>query len=171
MRRSDLALLLVDADPQANATLVLLEGRAAELPTLRHVLLNEAEAALAIRPTHVERLALIPADAQLADANLALAGELGRERRLRMAMEGVARDYDFVLIDTSPQRSLVNVNALNYAAELLVPLDPGLFSLAGLDTAWIAAGWARTDPVRHQTSRERPSEGYQRDPRHDPRVK
>ncbi len=125
-------VLLIDADPQGNASLVLLEGHPAEPPTLYHVLLNEAEAEDAIRPTHVPGLDILPADAQLADANLALAGELGRERRLRLAMEGFESAYDFVILDTSPARSLLNVNVLNYVGEVLVPLDPGLFSLSGL---------------------------------------
>ena len=127
-----LRVLLIDADPQGNASLVLLQGQPADPPTLHHVLLNEADAADAVRATSVERLDILPADASLADANLALAGELGRERRLRLAMKDVEEDYDFVVVDTSPTRSLLNVNVLNYVDEVLVPLDPGLFSLSGL---------------------------------------
>jgi chromosome partitioning protein len=124
--------LLVDVDPQANASLVLTEGRGAAPPTLGAVLLGEAEAADAIRPTAVEGLDLLPADVSLADANLALADQIGRERRLRVALEAVEGGYDFVLLDTSPQRSLLTVNALCYIAEAIVPVDPGLFAVAGL---------------------------------------
>jgi chromosome partitioning protein len=124
--------LLVDVDPQANASLVLTEGRGAGPPTLAAVLLDQAEAIDAIRPTAVAGLELLPADVSLADAGLALADQIGRERRLRVALEEVEGRYDFVLLDTSPQRSLLTVNALCYIAEAIVPVDPGLFALAGL---------------------------------------
>ena len=124
--------LLVDVDPQANASLVLTEGRGAEPPTLAAVLLGEATAAAAIRPTAVPGLDLLPADVSLADAGLALADQIGRERRLRVALEEVEGRYDFVILDTSPQRSLLTVNALCYVAEAIVPVDPGLFAVAGL---------------------------------------
>ena len=71
-------VLLVDADPQANATMVLLEGRPAKAPTLAHVLIDQTDAADAIRPTRTEGLDVLPSDTLLADANVALASELGR---------------------------------------------------------------------------------------------
>ena len=76
-------------------------------------------------------LNILPADAKLADAALLLADQFGRERRLRAALGGID-DYDLVVIDAAPQMSLVTVNVLNYAGELLVPvrrrplLDHGL---------------------------------------------
>lgn len=124
--------LVIDADPQGNAGLVLLGGRPVTSPTLHQVLVDEVEADEAIRPTGTPGLDILPADASLADANLELAGELGRERRLRVAMEGVEDRYDFVVIDTSPARSLLTVNVMCYVREILVPVDPGLFSLSGL---------------------------------------
>ena len=127
-------VLLVDADPQANATMVLLEGRPAEAPTLAHVLIDQTDAADAIRPTRTEGLDVLPSDTLLADANVALASELGRERRLKRALEGLDAGYDFVVIDTSPQRTLINVNVLNYVGEVLCPVDPGIFALSGLGT-------------------------------------
>ena len=81
-------VLLVDADPQANATMVLLEGRPAEAPTLAHVLIDQTDAADAIRPTRTEGLDVLPSDTLLADANVALASELGRERRLKLRSRG-----------------------------------------------------------------------------------
>ncbi len=127
-------VLLVDADPQANASLVLTEGRVGESPTLFHVLTNEADAADAIRPTRTPGLDLMPSETLLADANVSLASELGRERRLLLAMRDVESAYDFVVIDTGPARSLLNVNVLNYVAEVWCPVDPGVFSIAGLGT-------------------------------------
>lgn len=125
-------VLAIDADPQGNLGMVLLKGEPADGATLAEVLLNQADALEAIRPSGVGELDILPAGAALADASLALAPEWGRERRLRVAMEPVERDYDFIIVDTSPAQSLVNVNVLNWAAEILVPVDPGLFSLSGL---------------------------------------
>ena len=68
----------------------------------------------------------------LADANVTLAGEMGRERRLRVAMEGAGGAYDFVLVDTAPTRSLLTTNVLNFVEEVLVPIAPGLFGVLGL---------------------------------------
>jgi chromosome partitioning protein len=125
-------VLVIDADPQANTTMVLMRGEPVTAPTLYHVLVEQLDAAEAIRPTATEGLDLIPAETLLADANVALAPELGRERRLRLAMADVEASYDYAIVDTSPQRSLINVNVLNYATEVLCPVDPGVFSLAGL---------------------------------------
>jgi chromosome partitioning protein len=124
-------VLLVDADPQANATMTMLDGAAPAGPTLGDVLLDDARAGDAIRQSRVGRVDILPADARLADAALLLSDQLGRERRLRAALAG-QDGYDFVLIDSAPQMSLVTVNVLNYAAELLVPVDAGLYSIAGL---------------------------------------
>jgi chromosome partitioning protein len=142
-------VLLVDVDPQANSTLVLQQGGIAAPPTLADVLLGRADADAAIRPTRYEGLDLLPADVTLADANLVLAHELGRERRLRAALGAVEAAYDFVLLDTSPQRSLLNVNVLNYVQEVLVPVDPGLFSLSGLGQLQAAVA----EVVRHLDNR------------------
>ena len=76
----------IDADPQANASLTLLDGATVEEPTLSQVLLDQAEAIEAIRPSRVKRVDILPADARLADAALLLAEQLGRERRLRSAL-------------------------------------------------------------------------------------
>jgi chromosome partitioning protein len=128
----DRRILLIDGDPQANATMTMLDGQPAEDPTLGHVLLDQADAAEAIRPTRVGGVDIIPADAKLADAALMLGDQLGRERRLRGGMRRVKDDYDLVVIDAAPQLNLVTINILNYAGELLVPVDAGLYSVAGL---------------------------------------
>jgi chromosome partitioning protein len=132
LAKSGLRTLCLDCDPQGNATMVLLGGREPEGPTLFHVLTDDTDAGGTVIPTTTPGLDLIPSDARMADANSILAGEVGRERRLRLAMRGVDEAYDFVIVDTSPQRSVINANVLNYVAEVLAPVDPGIFSLAGL---------------------------------------
>lgn len=125
-------VLLIDADPQANASLTLLDGSAAEEPTLGHVLLDQAEIGEAIRPSRVKRVDILPADARLADAALLLAEQLGRERRLRSALKSVEDHYDLVVVDAAPQLNLVTINVLNTVGELIVPVDAGLYSIVGL---------------------------------------
>src|SRR4051794_36118341 len=124
--------LLIDADPQGNASAVLLGGREPEGPNLFHVLTDSAGAGDAIHTTAWDRLDVIPADSRLADANVSLAAVVGRERRLQLAMRDVEGDYEFVVIDTSPQRTLVNTNVLNYVREVMCTVEPGVFSLTGL---------------------------------------
>jgi chromosome partitioning protein len=125
-------VLLVDTDPQANAGLVLLEGHPPSPPTLAAVLLDAADATEAIRPTRTPGLDILPADVSLADAGLALASLIGRESRLRTALAEVEDRYDFIIVDTSPTRSLLTINALVFVREVFIPVEPGLFSLAGV---------------------------------------
>jgi chromosome partitioning protein len=125
-------VLAIDADPQANLSMTLLDGASADPPTLAHVLLDRAGAGEAIRPTRIGGLDVLPSDAQLADAALLLADQMGRERRLRLALAEVSGRYDFVVVDSAPQMSLVAVNVLNAVGELVVPVDAGVYSVAGL---------------------------------------
>ncbi len=125
-------ILLVDNDPQANASMIMLDGQVPDLPTLTEVLMDEAAAVEAIRPTRVGGLDILPADSRLADCTVNLADELGRERRLRVALRSVEKSYAFCVVDAPPQLSLLAVNILQAVSEVLVPIDPGLFAVAGL---------------------------------------
>jgi chromosome partitioning protein len=138
-----LRTLIIDADPQANATMTMFDGGPAAAPTLAHVLLDRATADEAIRPTRLERVDILPADAQIADAALMLADEMGRERRLREAMTPVEGRYDVVIADAAPQLNLVGINLLNYVRELIVPVDAGVYSLAGLGRLQETVGQVR----------------------------
>lgn len=132
LARSGSRVLVLDLDPQANASHVLLGGEPARRPTIADVLLGDAEAESAIVPTAWDRVSVMPSDASLADATAALTNEVGRERRLRLAMARAGRGYDYVLIDTAPTRSVVSTNVLNYAREIVVPITPGVFGMLGL---------------------------------------
>jgi len=124
-------VLVLDSDTQANATHVLLDGQAPRRPTLSEVLTGDSSAVEAIVPTSIDGVELIAAEPGLADINVSLAAEVGRERRLRAAMAEV-EGFDACLIDTGPTRSLLTTNVLNYAREVVVPLAPGLFGFLGL---------------------------------------
>jgi chromosome partitioning protein len=132
MARRGLRTLLVDADSQGNASMTMLDGAAADPPTLGNVLMGQADALEAIRPTRAGGLDVLPSDARLADAALMLADQLGREHRFRVALETVADRYDVVVVDCPPQMSLVTVNVLAAVGELIVPVDAGVYSVAGI---------------------------------------
>ena len=125
-------VLVIDTDTQANATYVLLKGETPRRPTLSEVLTGDATADEAIVPSAFPGISLIPAEPALADVNVALASEVGRERRLRLALAESSQSFDFVLVDTGPTRSLLTTNVLNYAREVFVPIGPGLFGFLGL---------------------------------------
>lgn len=125
-------VLVVDLDPQSNASLVLLEGKPPEGPTITNVMMGEEAAADAINSTSTPGLDVLPADVALSEVNIALASRIGRERRLRAALAELEEDYDCIIVDTNPTRSLLTINALNFIEEALVPIEPSLFALAGL---------------------------------------
>lgn len=125
-------VLVVDTDTQANATYILLRGEKPRRPTLSEVLTGDATADEAIVPSVFDGIEIITAEPGLADVNVALAAEVGRERRLRVAMAEVSKPFDVCLMDTGPTRSLLTTNVLNFVREVLVPLGPGLFGFLGL---------------------------------------
>lgn len=125
-------LLVVDGDSSGNATIQLLEGRQPTGPTLAHVLLDEVEPGQAIKPSRLEGVDLLPADASLADSPAALADATGKERRLRIALEKLAPSYELAILDCPPQLSTVQVNCLHAANDVVVPVEPGYFAAVGL---------------------------------------
>jgi chromosome partitioning protein len=140
-------VLLVDSDPQANATAVLLGVSVAAGPrdpkiySTYEVILGEARADEAVKSILLrdERsnadvsLDILPSHLDLASAELELVNAFERERRLRRALDPIAARYDVILIDCPPSLGLLTVNALMAASEVLIPVDPGLFPLIGLN--------------------------------------
>ncbi|MCY3023318.1 MAG: AAA family ATPase [Planctomycetota bacterium] len=126
-------VLLVDLDPQANLTLGL-GRRAADLSeTVYELLTNpKADARKLVVQTQWERLSLLPSHIDLSGAEIELISVIGREMRLCKSLEGVRNDYDYVLIDCLPSLSLLTVNAMAAATEVLVPLQAHPFALEGL---------------------------------------
>jgi chromosome partitioning protein len=127
------AVLLVDLDPQGNATSgVGVTREASEKPTLYHALVGEVPARSAIRSTALARLDVLPSDADLVGAELELVGAEEREKRLREALAPVRGEYEFVLIDCPPSLGLLTLNALVAADRVLVPLQCEYYALEGL---------------------------------------
>ena len=124
--------LLVDLDPQANASTGLgLEPRELEY-SIYHVLLHDQQADSCIEPTEVKNLFVLPSSLDLAGAEIELVALMSREHRLRMAIESVIDDYDYVLIDCPPSLGLLTINALTAAKEVLVPIQCEYYALEGL---------------------------------------
>jgi chromosome partitioning protein len=123
--------LLVDIDPQANATISL--GISKDNPdTIYDVLVGSARFEDVIRPTGIERLSIVPAGPDLAGATVELPRIPGSETRLRDAMSGVREAYAFVLLDCPPSLGPLTVNALVAADRVIVPVQAEYFALEGL---------------------------------------
>lgn len=123
--------LVVDADPQGNATRGL--GRTAGSPHLYHVLAGEAPAAAAISSSPgMPYLDVITTDRDLVGAEVELVGVPGWERRMVAALESVRAQYRWILIDCPPSLGHLTVNALVAADAVLVPLQCEYFALEGL---------------------------------------
>jgi chromosome partitioning protein len=123
-------VLLVDCDPQGNATRGL--GQTAAVPNLYHVLGGEAEAGAAIRPSGFPHLDILPADRNLVGIEVEFAGQEGWERRLADALAPLADSYDTILIDCPPSLGHLTVSALAAASAVLVPLQCEYFALEGI---------------------------------------
>lgn len=125
-------VLLVDLDPQGNAsTGVGIEARQRRQGTYA-LLVEEAQAADLILPTLVENLSVIPADPDLAGAEVELVAIDRREFRLRDALAPVQRRYDYIVIDCPPSLGLLTLNGLVSAEAVLVPLQCEFFALEGI---------------------------------------
>jgi len=126
-------VLLVDLDPQGNATSGLGIARESVADaSVYHALLGSISAASAVRTTAVPNLCLLPSNADLVGAELELIDLEDREGRLRDALASVRNHYDFVLIDCPPSLGLLTVNALVAAQQVLVPLQCEYYALEGL---------------------------------------
>ena len=127
----DQRVLLIDLDPQANATSGLGFSKTEESGTIYGALLS-GEAAPAVRETAFPNLWIVPSGRDLVGAEIELVNHPDRETRLRFALGAVRGSYDFVLIDCPPSLSLLTVNALTAADSVLVPIQTEYFALEGL---------------------------------------
>ncbi len=124
--------LVVDLDPQGNASTGLgIENRGLAT-SMYHVIMHEVPLEDCIEPSSVKGLFVAPASLDLAGAEIELVPAFSRENRLRRAIAAVLDDYDFVLIDCPPSLGLLTVNGLNAAGEVLVPIQCEYYALEGL---------------------------------------
>jgi chromosome partitioning protein len=124
-------VLLVDLDPQGNASSAFGIDKARVVGHIYPVLLGGLPLAEAIHPTALPQLRVVPATTDLAGAEVELVTELGREGRLKEALAGLA-DTDWVIIDCPPSLGLLTLNALNAADSVLIPLQCEFYALEGM---------------------------------------
>ncbi len=124
-------VLLVDLDPQANATSGLGQAKDNSM-SMYEVLLERLPIDDIVQPTGFENLDLAPASVAMAGAEVELVPQLARESRLRDALEGLRARYDVILVDCPPSLGLLTVNALTACWQVLIPLQCEYYSLEGL---------------------------------------
>jgi chromosome partitioning protein len=129
---NDIRVLVVDSDPQGNATSGLGVPKEPDKPSLYDVMLGETTPRAAVRHTDMEGLHLIPADKNLVGAALELVDVDHREFRLRERIAPVREDYQFILIDCPPSLDLLTLNGLIAADAVLVPIQCEFFALEGV---------------------------------------
>jgi chromosome partitioning protein len=128
----DQRVLLVDLDPQGNASSGLGIDRSAIEVSIYDVLLKESDLEEAVEPTSVLNLFVVPATIDLAGAEIELVSMFSRETRLNSAIDDLEDDYDIVLIDCPPSLGLLTVNALTAAQEVVIPIQCEYYALEGL---------------------------------------
>jgi len=129
---NDLRILLIDSDPQGNATTGVGISKAEGRVTLYDVLSSDREVSSAIVHTEFEGLDLVPSDKNLVAANIELVDAADRQVRLRNLLEPVRDAYDYILIDCPPALDLLALNALVAADSVLIPIQCEFFALEGI---------------------------------------
>lgn len=126
------SVLMVDMDPQGNATSGAGINKELIKDCIYHVLVNGLEAGSVIMEGPLEGMDLIPSALDLAAAEVELANELSRENRLRRALEPLAGAYEYIIIDCPPALGLLTINSLAAASEVLIPIQCEYYALEGL---------------------------------------
>ena len=125
-------VLLADIDPQGNATSGLGVNKNKLDLSVYDVLINDVDAAEAIRDTMIDGLKLLPSQVDLAGAEVELVNLLAREQRLKNALAPVRDRFDYIFVDCPPSLGLLTLNALTMADTLLVPIQCEYYALEGL---------------------------------------
>lgn len=125
-------VLLVDADPQGNASTGFGVGKAKLETSLYNVLVDGSSAAEAVIQTKFANCSILPATLDLAGSELALMGQLSRETVLRQALTPIVQDFDWIIVDSPPSLGLLTINTLVAADKVLVPMQCEFYALEGL---------------------------------------
>ncbi len=125
-------VLLVDLDPQANATSGVGVDRHSIKKSTYHILLEESSIAEIVQQTAIPNLLLAPSNLDLTGAEVELVGALGREYRLKKALTLEKANFDYVFIDAPPSLGLLTINALSAADSVLIPVQCEYYALEGL---------------------------------------
>lgn len=125
-------VLLVDMDPQGNATSGVGINKNEIQNSAYEVVLNKVQASQAICKTAISGLGLIPCNIHLTGAEIELVGVLSRENRLKKALSEIKDQYDFIFIDSPPSLGLLTLNALVAANSLIIPIQCEFYALEGV---------------------------------------
>lgn len=129
---ADMRTLLVDLDPQSNASSGVGIQKGSYVKSTYHVLVHDEPLANVLHSTEMEAFSVAPASRELVGATIELVGQEDRDRRLRKALAPFISGYDFVLIDCPPSLDLLTVNALIAAHSILIPIQCEYFALEGV---------------------------------------
>ena len=124
-------VLLIDADPQGNATSGLGVDKDVEL-SLYDVLVNETEIEKTIQDTMIKNLKLCPSNINLAGAEVELVSMMSREQRLKEKLEEIKDNFDYILIDCPPSLGLITLNSFTASDSVLIPVQCEYYALEGL---------------------------------------
>ncbi len=124
-------VLLIDADPQGNATSGLGVEKEVEFSTY-DILVNETEIKDAIQDTMIKSLKICPSNISLAGAEVELVSMMSREQRLKEKLEGIKEQFDYILIDCPPSLGLITLNSFTASDSVLIPVQCEYFALEGL---------------------------------------
>ncbi|MCL5780439.1 MAG: AAA family ATPase [Firmicutes bacterium] len=126
-------VLLVDLDPQANLTRGLNVTLNDDEPGAYDFLMENCEPWEAVKKTSIPNLYIVPSHIDLAGAETALIGEIGREQQLRAVLGDIQYQFDYILIDTPPSLGLLMINALSAANQVIIPVQSQTFAVSGLN--------------------------------------
>jgi chromosome partitioning protein len=138
--------LLIDLDPQSNASIAFLEASDIQLSMFDVFSDRAPELSKVIRPTKDANLFLAPAKLSLARLEQQLAGQFDAPYKLKDALAPVLKDYEFIVIDTPPALGILTVNALVASSHLLVPIQAAYFAIEGTDDLLETYGRIRSRP-------------------------
>ena len=129
---NDKRVLLVDIDPQGNATSGIGTEKNRVEQCIYNVIIEGVDPRQVLQKTEFDNLSLLPATLNLAGAEIELVGAFSRETKLKRAINSVKKDFDYVIIDCPPSLGLLTVNALTAADSLIIPLQCEYYALEGL---------------------------------------
>ncbi len=125
--------LLVDLDPQGNASLALgLDKASFQKANIYHALIGQTEIVNCLYRTELAELEICPSDNNLIGAEIELVSAFAREAKLKSSLEQVQKKFDYIIIDCAPSLNLLAVNALNAADSFLVPMQTEFLAMEGL---------------------------------------
>lgn len=125
-------VLLVDIDPQGNASSGVGVNKGDVNQCIYDVLIDDVSVKETIMETKVENLHIVPATISLAGAEIELVSTISREVRLKKALQEVQADYDFIIIDCPPSLGLLTINSLTAADAIIIPVQCEFYALEGL---------------------------------------